>query len=271
LDLIAEPKPKSSPLGKVEISDEGWGGPTNLRTMNQEALAHTLGDHVVNKLASAKEGPTVMKVLGNGTYKNYADLANYEGILKPKALAARTGPEWTEADFKRTVAEHGKELSPNKELVARYLVDTYSPKEITSRTEGWGKVTKSASGASQGAEESISEAAQKYLRSIAPEEGSVDEVRAPNEVGPHTVNLGGRTIDIRGSHRVSGLKRQTKQRTSLSARLIHGSAVRFSPRAVQPHSHPRNWTPRLKDTWGKLAQHSRGLAPRTLMRKLPES
>jgi hypothetical protein len=55
------------------------------------------------------------------------------------AKGAKTGPEWTADDFRRSVAQHGKELSPSKELVLRYLVDNYGPAEIPQRTEGWGR------------------------------------------------------------------------------------------------------------------------------------
>lgn len=155
--LITEPKPAVGPLGRISTNptEEGWGGPTNLREMKEETLRHALGDQVVDKLYSSEEGKAALKQLGNGTHQNWSDTANYEGVLKPKALADATGKEWTPNDFKRTVAEHGKNLNPTKELVARHLADNYEPADIMSRTEGWGKVTQSPSGGSQGVGEGL--------------------------------------------------------------------------------------------------------------------
>jgi len=56
--------------------------------------------------------------LANGTNEQIADLANYLGIDKPKAIAAKTGPEWTAADFERSTVAHGKELPQSRYEVA---------------------------------------------------------------------------------------------------------------------------------------------------------
>jgi hypothetical protein len=110
-----------------------------LHPTRERALRHTLGDYSLDALGQTKEGISAAQQLSNGTYQNYADLANYEGVLKPKSLAEKTGKEWTTDDFKRSKAQHGKELNPNKELVLRHLVDNYDPADIARRTEGWGR------------------------------------------------------------------------------------------------------------------------------------
>jgi hypothetical protein len=133
-ELSASARPKRAIASETS---EVTAKPT-LDETKERALRHVLGDYSMDELGKSKEGVAAAQKLSNGSYKNYADLANYEGIQKSKALSAKTGPEWTPEDFQRTTAQHGKELNPSKELVLRHLVDRYNPTEIAQRTEGWG-------------------------------------------------------------------------------------------------------------------------------------
>lgn len=102
-------------------------------------LRHVIGDYATDNLIDTPEGAATAAKLKGMTYNNYADVANYEGILKPKSLVAKTGKEWSPADFGRSTAEHGKELNPYKEQVIRHLVDNYGPDEINERVDGMGR------------------------------------------------------------------------------------------------------------------------------------
>ncbi len=53
--------------------------------------------------------------------------------------------------------------------------------------------------------DSLGDTAQRYLRSLKPSEGTVEEVNGANVVGPHTVNIAGRTMDAQGVRRPTDL------------------------------------------------------------------
>ena len=132
------------PLGSKTNAPTTLPTPTDTATapvideVKERNLRHVLGDYAVDALVKTKEGVSAAQQLSNGTNAQYADLANYEGVVKPKAFAEKTGKEWTPDDFKRTTAVHGKELNPNKELVIRHLVDRQNSTELMQRTQGWG-------------------------------------------------------------------------------------------------------------------------------------
>jgi hypothetical protein len=106
-----------------------------LDTKVEGSLRHIIGDYATDNLIDSPEGAEAAQALKKMSYKQLADTANYEGILKPKSMVSKTGKEWTETDFKRSVAEHGKELNPNKEMVYRHLVDHYGPQDIMDRIQ----------------------------------------------------------------------------------------------------------------------------------------
>lgn len=110
---------------------------------------HLLGDYVSDKLHSSAEGIEAAERMGKMSYGEYADVANELGVEKPKAVvekaraAGQENPKlWSEADFKRTVKTHGKELNPLKEQITRHMVDNHGPVDILEMTEGMGKGTR---------------------------------------------------------------------------------------------------------------------------------
>jgi hypothetical protein len=132
------PQAEANKLAEGEVKRIESGKPS-VSEAQQRQFEHTIGSYAADKLSDSVEGVEAAHKLRSGTYGQYADLANEEGIRKPQALRAKTGDEWTAQDFKRSVEAHGKELNPSKETVIRHLVDKYGPDEIKSRTEGWGK------------------------------------------------------------------------------------------------------------------------------------
>jgi hypothetical protein len=117
---------------KTEAGDMSPAKPV-LDQKVEGSLRHVIGDYATDNLIDSPEGAEAAQSLKKMSYKQLADTANYEGVLKPKSMVSKSGKEWTEADFKRSVAEHGKELNPNKEMVIRHLVDHYEPKDIMER------------------------------------------------------------------------------------------------------------------------------------------
>jgi hypothetical protein len=107
------------------------------KTYSEAQTRHVLGDVVTDKLKSAEGGGDALQRLSNGSHQQYADLANALDVKKPKALAAKNGPDWTATELRRSSLTHGKELNPLKEQIARHMVENHSPTEILQHTEHW--------------------------------------------------------------------------------------------------------------------------------------
>jgi hypothetical protein len=138
------PKPPANALEKTPVaapeaeSQQPMAGPWRREAdAAQRALHNRVGEYAAGKLQAHPEGADALNALKSGTNQQYADLANNEGIPKPQYLVNKTGKEWTADDMRRSIADHGKSLSPAKEVVVRYVVDKYEPKEIVKRTKGW--------------------------------------------------------------------------------------------------------------------------------------
>jgi hypothetical protein len=144
---LGEPTAESSPLKPIgskvtEPASELKPIGTKSAEAPEEPVAvrqsrHVVGDEVTEKLKNVEGGADALQRLTKATHQQWADLANVEGVRKPKALAAQSGEGWTAADMKRSTRLHGKELNPAKEIIARHMTNNYSPAEILQRTEHW--------------------------------------------------------------------------------------------------------------------------------------
>jgi hypothetical protein len=130
--LPEEPAPELKPLGTKTAEPEESTAVRQAR--------HTVGNSAVNKLKDVEGGPEVLQRLHKGSYQNYADLANALELEKPSYLKARNGETWQPSEFKRSVQEHGRELSGPKETVIRELL-AKPPKEILQHTKPWADST----------------------------------------------------------------------------------------------------------------------------------